>query len=251
MRIARIVTTGISEWLQSLTQRRGSQIEQVMRRDWDSRAQENARYFIATNSWESQEMFYRSGEESVQAILADLEGVVHDRMTVLEIGCGTGRLLRPLARRFQRAYGVDVSAEMVRQATEELKDLDNVQAFATNGRDLRRIASDSVDLVISFIAFQHIPLRSVIESYIQESLRILVPGGFFKFQVHGREDSLLRWVKEIIRPKTTWKGVRFTPSQIQRATAAAGFEVRDVYFQGGAQYLWVLGQKHECPASRK
>ena len=41
---------------------------------------------------------------------------------VLEIGCGFGRLLRPISVRAREAHGVDISSEMVQRATEALHD---------------------------------------------------------------------------------------------------------------------------------
>ena len=99
----------------------GGQLEK-MRREWDARARENARFYVDTarRDWTDAE-FFRSGEGTVsEEILTDMinicQGKDPKRMRVLEIGCGAGRVTRALAQVFGEVYGVDISGEMVRQA---------------------------------------------------------------------------------------------------------------------------------------
>src|SRR5437016_4467077 len=77
-----------------------------MRSDWDARARENARYYIATGKtdWTDQD-FFASGEQSIaDDILTDMGNICQGKdpraMRVLEIGCGAGRLTRALANLF-------------------------------------------------------------------------------------------------------------------------------------------------------
>ena len=93
-----------------------------MRRDWDQRARENARYYVVTgqDQW-SDEEFYESGQVTLEEeILNDLgnvcQGMDPKDMRVLEIGCGAGRVTRALAGFFGQVYAVDISRHMVRQA---------------------------------------------------------------------------------------------------------------------------------------
>jgi cyclopropane fatty-acyl-phospholipid synthase-like methyltransferase len=71
--------------------------ERRMREDWDLRAQSNARYYVDCGHAATDETFWSSGEEDLRAhVLRDLE--VGPAASVLEIGCGIGRLLRPVSR---------------------------------------------------------------------------------------------------------------------------------------------------------
>src|SRR5579864_784119 len=113
-----------------------------MRRDWDERARENARYYVSTGKkdWTDEE-FFRSGEQTVsEEILTDMinicQGKDPKQMRVLEIGCGAGRITRALAGVFGEVYGVDISGEMVRQASLALADHPNAHLFRNNGADL-------------------------------------------------------------------------------------------------------------------
>ena len=73
-----------------------------MRRFWDDRAEENAFYFV-DNRLDYQhpdaERFWTMGKEALDKILALLGVEVEPTDRVVEIGCGVGRLTRPLAAR--------------------------------------------------------------------------------------------------------------------------------------------------------
>src|SRR2546429_9501582 len=93
-----------------------------MRADWNQRASEDAYYYVAFGRREQEdEEFFSTALDIVKGFEWDLKRV-RGRDAALEIGCGPGRLMRPLARHFQEIHGVDVSDEMVRLARERLRD---------------------------------------------------------------------------------------------------------------------------------
>jgi SAM-dependent methyltransferase len=208
-----------------------------MREDWDARARENARHFIATanSDWNSED-FYNSGRLNVfHEILIDLgnvcQGMNAKEMKVLEIGCGAGRMTRALAQVFGEVYAVDVSGEMIAKAREGLADLTNVHLFQNNGADLAVLGEVRIDFAFSYIVFQHIPCREVIYSYAREVYRLLRPGALFKFQVQGVQAS------KDSQPDT-WFGVHFSDADAVRMANECGFEPRYRIGEGG-QYFWL------------
>ena len=214
-----------------------------MRADWDERAKENARYYVNTarEDWTDDE-FFRSGEQTVrEEILTDMINICQGRepgqMKVLEIGCGAGRITRALGKLFGEVYAIDVSGEMVRQATDATVDLPGVHVFQNNGKDLSVLGDVQVDFAFSMIVFQHIPSREVIETYVREVGRLLRPGGLFKFQVQG--DTSLQTA-----PDDTWLGVPFSAQDAIGMAERCGFENR--YRHGaGEQYFWLWYFKRE------
>jgi len=215
-----------------------------MEQDWDERARQNARYYVETSreDW-SDEEFFRSGRQTVaEQILNDMTNICQGRnpkqMRVLEIGCGVGRVTRPLAEVFGEVHGVDVSGEMIRRARQALADVPNAFVYQNNGMDLAVLGEQVFDFAFSTIVFQHIPSREVIENYVREVHRMLRPGALFKFQVQGdtRVES---------RPEDTWLGVPFSDEEAVAMALRCGFEPR--YRHGaGDQYFWLWYFKPEA-----
>ena len=208
-----------------------------MRRDWDRRALENARHYVNTASadWSDTE-FFATGEDNVrEQILNDMtnicQGMDPMSMKVMEIGCGAGRITRALSQVFGEVYAVDISGEMVRLARQLLADRPNVRVLQNNGKDLSVLGDVQVDFAFSFIVFQHIPSREVIESYVREVNRVLRPGGLFKFQVQG--DCNMSTT-----PDDTWLGVPYSDEDAVSLAERCGFEPRYRHGAGG-QYFWL------------
>ncbi len=207
-----------------------------MRAEWDERARENARHYVATGKVEwNDEEYFESGRENVRReILTDMTNICQGKdpkqMKVLEIGCGSGRITRALSEIFGEVYAVDISGEMIRQATESLKDRPNAHVYQNSGSDLSILGDIQVDFAFSFIVFQHIPSREVIQSYVREVHRLLRPGGLFKFQVQGYGTG-----SDVA---DTWFGVSFTDEEAVKMADNAGFEPRHRH-GAGTQYFWL------------
>jgi SAM-dependent methyltransferase len=223
-------------------------ISRRMRRDWDRRALENARHYVATGQTEwSDEEFFATGEQEVQEhILNDLGNICQGRdpqaMKVLEIGCGAGRVTRALGRFFGEVYAVDISRHMVRQAQRAVAEFPNVKIFRNNGRDLSAVRrrwwhrgglgeSLQLDFAFSCLVFQHIPSHIIIRSYLSEVNRLLKPGALFKFQVQGD-------LKTQPAPGDTWVGPCFSPQDARLLAESSGFELRYEWGEG-SQYYWL------------
>ena len=208
-----------------------------MRKDWDQRARENARYYVVTDKTEwTDEEFFASGELALSDhILSDMGNICQGRdpksMRVLEIGCGAARVTRALAGLFGEVHGVDVSGNMIRLAREALAPFPNAHVYQNNGMDSSVLPELVFDFAFSTIVFQHIPSRPVIESYIREVHRVLRPGALFKFEVQGaRTDDT---------QADTWVGVKVLPEEAQRMADATGFELRYQVGAGTRTYwLW-------------
>jgi ubiquinone/menaquinone biosynthesis C-methylase UbiE len=168
---------------------------QSMRDDWDRRARENARHYVATlrTEWDDKEFFASGEQEVANQILTDMGNICQGRdpgsMRVLEIGCGAARVTRALARLFGEVHAVDVSGEMIALARAALSAHPNAFVYQNNGMDLSVIPDLPFDFAFSGIVFQHIPSREVIENYLREVARLLRPGALLKLQVQGRPNQ--------------------------------------------------------------
>lgn len=219
--------------------------QEKMRSFWNEKAGENPLWYVASNleySSPDERRFWESGEEEVATAVA-AAGMERGRLAV-DIGCGVGRLSRPLARRFDAVRSFDVSTKMVELATENLAPLGNVTVTAVDGTGSVPLPDAAADLVLSLQVFQHIPSRAITLAYIREAGRLLATGGRFVFQlrslrsqgrVAGRIERVVRGIVDAMRrrlkppPKLldspAWHGSRVGKWEIEGAARAGGMGV--------------------------
>jgi len=89
---------------------------------------------------------------------------------VLDLGCGTGALLRALAPRLAEGVGVDASASMLAQARRRGGDR---LRFLRSDRPVLPVPDDSVDVVVSLLSWRYLDW----DPMLAEVLRVLRPGG--------------------------------------------------------------------------
>lgn len=220
-----------------------------MKRDWDARARENARWYINTvKRDQSEEEFDATGRMEVErCILSDpsfTERRNLKQLRLLEIGCGIGRMTRHLAGLFGGVYAVDVSGEMIAQARERLNEYTNVHLQETSGSDFSHLPDECVDCAFSAYVFQHVPEREVVMSNIRDALRVLRPGGVFKFQINGYDGEDFA-----SQPKDTWAGVSFSEAEIRQAAKDFGAELVSL-IGAGTLGCWTTLRK-PLPAIRR
>jgi ubiquinone/menaquinone biosynthesis C-methylase UbiE len=130
---------------------------------------------------------------------------------VLEVGCGTGLILRRLAQHADTAWGVDVSPGMLRVAKQ--RGLSVVLGSVT---DLP-FADESFDLVCSFKVLAHIP---DIGKALAEIARVTRPGGQMVLEFYN-PFSLRYLAKRIAGPQPI----------------SAGRDESDIYTRWDAPYV--------------
>jgi (2Fe-2S) ferredoxin/SAM-dependent methyltransferase len=152
-----------------------------MKGDWNQRAGENAEYYIASADPDQGDAFRASGERDVAAFFDGLWHLLTPARTLVDIGCGIGRMDEFVAPHVGQLIGVDVSGEMVQKATARLAHLPNARFVEGDGYALP-LPDASVDVVFSHIVLQHTP-RHVTQGYVREAFRVLRSGGDFVFQM--------------------------------------------------------------------
>jgi len=205
-----------------------------MRADWNQRAGEDANYYVAFGRRRQEEgEFYATASDVVRDLEHDLKRFA-GRDAALEIGCGPGRLMRPLGRHFHEIHGVDVSDEMIRLASERLRDLPHAHLHHGSGADLGMFPDNTFDFVYSYAVFQHIPSREIVFDYLREARRVLKPGGVMRCQINGLPPHA--------RQYDTWSGVRITPDEIREFSRQIDFSLLALE-KIWTQYMWVSWRK--------
>jgi SAM-dependent methyltransferase len=229
-----------------------------MRSYWDAKARENAMYYIHSEldfKNPDQAEFWASGAANLEATLEPFGRRFTPGDSVLEIGCGMGRITRAIAERAGSVIGVDVSEEMVSRAREALAGVPNVEIRLGDGTSLAGMDDASFDACYSFIVFQHIPDPAVTCGYITEIGRVLKPGGWAVFQISDQPDVhlsssyergaqlRLRWRRLFRRAPTgglepQWLGSAVPRAALIEAISAGGLQLNRTVGDG-TQFCFV------------
>ena len=140
---------------------------------------------------------YRHRRQDVRFYVA-----LADRMRgeVLELGCGSGRVLLPLLRAGHRTTGVDAAAPMLAHLRARLRTLaPAIAARATlHQGDFRtlRLRRKFPLVICPFSAFMHLYTDDDVERFLATVRTHLAPGGRFAFDLANPD---LRWLADAPR----------------------------------------------------
>src|ERR1039457_5860340 len=205
-----------------------------MRDDWNSRAAEDANYYVAFGRRnQDEDEFFATAAPVVRWLERDLPRL-SCRDAALEIGCGPGRLMRAPSRHFQEIHGVDVSDTMIALARERLRRTPNAFPRHSSGSDLSLFPSEKFDFVYSYAVFQHIPSREVVFHYLREARRVLKPRGILRSQINGLPPHAKQY--------DTWNGVRIAADEIAQFARDQDMQLL-VVEQIWTQYMWITCRK--------
>lgn len=97
-----------------------------------------------------------------------------DFQTILDVGCGTGEILKSIKERysFVKLYGLDISEEMLKQANDKLK---GTATLILGDAENITLETNSFDLLLCTDSFHHYPNP---QQAISEFYRVLKHGKF-------------------------------------------------------------------------
>lgn len=149
--------------------------------DWEELARREPYFPVLTNEGIRDEAFLETGEADIALLLPAISALLGrdaPLTSVLDFGCGAGRLTIPLARRAVRVVACDVAPSVLEHARNNVRDagLSNV-AFVE-----AREVEGQFDFICSLLVFQHIRPA---EGYkiIRNLLRLLTPRGVAVLQL--------------------------------------------------------------------
>jgi len=157
--------------------------------DWDVLAKLDPLWTVLSDpkkkfhGWNPEE-FFSTGDLEAQRVLTICEshGLTITFDTLLDFGCGVGRMTRAFSRFFGSCTGIDVSETMVNLARNYSAERPNCRFVASQSAVLP-FPDASFDMVFSVLVLQHLPTKHMILNFIGEFIRVVRASGIVVFQV--------------------------------------------------------------------
>ncbi|AGN01494.1 methyltransferase type 11 [Salinarchaeum sp. Harcht-Bsk1] len=163
----------------------------------------------------------------------------------LDVGCGNGRHLAPLADRVEHTIGLDLSTELLEIARERT----NVDADLVAGDAATLpVRSDSIAVAVSIATLHHLPTRDLRVRSLDEIARVLTPDGQAlvsawsvaadRFDADAGFDAEIPW--ELPDGETVDRYYHvYDPDEFEADLAASDVRVLDVEVSSGNCYATV------------
>jgi len=159
--------------------------------------------------------------------------------TVLDVGCGTGALLRMIQDRKKGAklFGVDLSEQMIQVAKAKLGEKAHLKV---SDSEKLPFPNEAFDLVTCTFSFHHYPNPGTV---LQEMRRVLVPGGRLVLADPSPPVPLRQLLN--LAHLFTKDGTEkiYTEKEMKTLVKAAGFEVAKWQKLNWLSYLLVASKK--------
>ncbi|WP_132977433.1 class I SAM-dependent methyltransferase [Thiobaca trueperi] len=177
----------------------------LMKQQWQRMAEMNP--FFGITSWPEFEdsaqldtaYFWDIGRIHAHNLLQKVPLRHLNHLSMVEIGCGVGRMTHFFAECFAQVTAMDISREMITRARDFWGHLEHVRFIEGNGADLKPVADSDIDFVFSFYVLNHVTNPEVVLGYVRETGRVLKDGGHAL--LHMRVRDLPDWSQARLRSK--------------------------------------------------
>lgn len=219
---------------------------------WNRAAEQNPHWYVSSygsyDAHRNLDEFWASGHTIWMDIKRVMGYTPGSGDTVVEIGCGIGRLTRAIAPEVGRVIAFDISENMLAIARQA--NLSNVEFRMAQGFSLPEVPDSSANLSLGYCVFQHLPSHTALKSYLAEMYRVTKTGGMIAFTLTPRDWRT--WLMPALRARAylrehfssggpkgvyrkEWVGIRpsasavsdISPIRLQRRALDAG---RILYF---------------------
>lgn len=198
---------------------------------WEELAKENFKYYINTGFGReiTDDQFKRSGQEDYKKLLVN-DGLIWSKDSLLDFGCGAGRITEFMAKDFKSIVGVDIAPTMIVHGKKRLEGIKNVKFLETDGINIP-LPENSIDFVFSYLVFQHIKDRNMVEGAFKEIYKVLKRGGVFKVLMRSdKQPDMSKW----------WSGVEYSKDASKVLYEKVGFKlIKTKNVDEHAYWLWL------------
>jgi ubiquinone/menaquinone biosynthesis C-methylase UbiE len=188
-------------------------------------------------------------------IVRELSASFGHKISVLDVGCGTGRYFYCL-RNVERLVGIDISPHMLEQARSPVHshelDIEKIELLCADVGSLE-LADDSLDLIYSIgVIGEYAPLNCVL---LEKLYRLLAPRGklfFTAVDIHSRL-QMPEGTKASLTRRVLRKAFPLLPSFARKSLnhALSSFYVTDrelTSLQGSSQFATFSISRYEHPS---
>lgn len=160
--------------------------EEEFRAIWDTVAEDS---FAEINdygwvsSYTHEKFSVQEMEEYVENVLVKLDALVNKETRMLEIGCGNGIIMYPLASKVQYYLGTDLSQVAVEKNREIIaeRQIANLRVENMAASELDKLGAGEFDLILASSVIQYFPNSRYLEDVVGQSLRLLKGRGTIFF----------------------------------------------------------------------
>jgi len=180
---------------------------------WEELAKKNSKYYINSDHGKgiTEEQFRDSGQSDCIKYV-NTENLFKLHKVFLEIGCGNGRMTEFIKEGYN-VLATDISGKMIKEARERVPEV----YFAETDGYILPFDGGSIDIVFSYIVFQHFKTKEMVVSNFKEAYRVLKADGIFKVRIRldNVDEKMGRW----------WAGVSYSEEEALKMARSIGFEV--------------------------
>jgi len=169
-----------------------------------------------------------ASEKFYSLLLGQVE--LNQGMNVLDVGCGTGTILRRMADACPvNGFGIDMSENMIEEAKRKCPEMD----LQLSRCEETPFADNTFDVITTCMAYHHFSDKA---GFIKEAARIIKPGGClyladprFPFVIRKAMNGFFKLIRVA--------GAFYTPEEIYRDFAVCGFVADGFVKKGYAQVV--------------
>jgi SAM-dependent methyltransferase len=197
---------------------------------WNHQATTPESALAAVDGSASEEVVQTTGRYTARQVATAID--LNDSDSVLELGCGVGRIGRELAPRCNHWTGVDISSKMIAHARERLAHLENIDFHELRRSDLEALGDGSISKAYSVAVLCHMD-KEDLYLYLKDLWRVVRPGGLIYVETWNLAHPIgwKRWEYEVNnwnrsdqkQRKDVARNQFCTPDEFQLYVRHAGF----------------------------
>ncbi len=159
--------------------------------------------FAHENIEKYKEDFFLDGRLYISEVIANVRKHFSNEFkpaVAADFGCGVGRLTIPLSDFSEKVYGIDISEGMLKEARINSNGKTNIEFVLSD--DNLSLLPQNLDMVHSYIVFQHIPVDRGMH-IAKMLINRLNPGGIgvlhFTYAIPGEKTEVKRIIRLLFR----------------------------------------------------